>query len=65
MSKAISGGYTTMQLDTGDRLTEAISMYKSMGFENILPYHEYPERLMPYLVFMEKSLIKEANHCLS
>lgn len=56
ISAAISDGYITMQLDTGDRLTEAISMYKSMGFEHIPPYHEYPERLMPYLVFMEKSL---------
>lgn len=56
ISAAISDGYFTMQLDTGNRLTEAISMYQSMGFEHIAPYHEYPKRLMPYLVFMEKSL---------
>lgn len=53
---AISDGYSTMQLDTGNRLTEAISMYESMGFGHIKPYHEYPARLMPYLVFMEKPL---------
>jgi GNAT superfamily N-acetyltransferase len=53
---ATSDGYITMQLDTGNRLTEAISMYQSMGFDHIAPYHEYPKRLMPYLVFMEKSL---------
>lgn len=49
-------GYITMQLDTGNRLTEAVSMYESMGFNHIAPYHEYPERLMPHLVFMEKAL---------
>jgi putative acetyltransferase len=49
-------GYGLMQLDTGDRLVEAISMYESMGFTHIAPYQEYPERLMPYLVFMEKPL---------
>lgn len=56
ISAAISDGYITMQLDTGNRLTEAISMYETMGFEHIPPYHEYPKRLMPYLVFMEKPL---------
>lgn len=56
ISAAVSDGYITMQLDTGNRLTEAISMYQSMGFEHIPPYHEYPERLMPYLVFMEKPI---------
>jgi GNAT superfamily N-acetyltransferase len=53
---AISDGYITMQLDTGNRLTEAITMYESMGFDHIKPYQEYPQRLMPYLVFMEKPL---------
>jgi hypothetical protein len=45
-----------MQLDTGDRLVEAISMYESMGFNQIEPYQDYPATLMPYLVFMEKPL---------
>jgi len=49
-------GYGLMQLDTGNRLEEAISMYASMGFSHIPPYQEYPEKLMPYLVFMEKPL---------
>ena len=53
---AIADGYMTMKLDTGHRLTEAISMYESMGFEHIEPYQDYPQRLMPYLVFMTKSL---------
>lgn len=56
ISAAKSDGYITMQLDTGNRLTEAVSMYESMGFNHIKPYQEYPERLMPHLVFMEKAL---------
>ena len=56
MSAATADGYSTMQLDTGNRLTEAISMYESMGFKHIKPYQKYPARLMPYLVFMEKPL---------
>lgn len=53
---AISDGHSIMRLDTGNRLTEAISLYESMGFRRVEPYKEYPERLMPYLVFMEKPL---------
>jgi GNAT superfamily N-acetyltransferase len=49
-------GYGLMQLDTGDRLVEAISMYGSMGFNHIEPYQDYPATLMPYLVFMERPL---------
>ena len=56
MSAAIADGCSKMQLDAGNRLTEAISMYESIGFKHIKPYQEYPERLMPYLVFMEKLL---------
>jgi GNAT superfamily N-acetyltransferase len=56
IAAAIADGYATMKLDTGNRLTEAISMYESMGFAHIEPYQEYPEQLMPYLVFMEKPL---------
>jgi GNAT superfamily N-acetyltransferase len=56
IAAAIADGYTRMKLDTGNRLTEAIAMYKSMGFEHAEPYHDYPERLMPYLVFMSRSL---------
>lgn len=56
VSAAKADGYTTMQLDTGDRLTEAMAMYASMGFSRIAPYQAYPEHLMPYLVFMERAL---------
>lgn len=56
LSAAKSDEYIIMQSDTGNRLTEAISMYESMGFNHIALYQEYPERLMPYLVFMERAL---------
>lgn len=57
ISLAQHDGHGLMQLDTGDRLVEAISMYESMGFTHIAPYQTYPERLMPHLVFMEKRLL--------
>lgn len=56
IAASVADGYTTMKLDTGNRMTEAIAMYESMGFERIQPYHDYPERLMPYLVFMSRSM---------
>lgn len=49
-------GFQVMKLDTGNLLREAISMYKSMGFRECAPYHDYPQELMPYLVFMELRL---------
>ena len=56
MAQAKQDGFSLMQLDTGDRLAEAIAMYESMGFSRIPPYQQYPERLMPHLVFMERPL---------
>ena len=56
IARSREDGYEVMRLDTGNRLEEAISMYASMGFSHIRPYQDYPERLMPYLVFMEKPL---------
>lgn len=56
VSLAQQDGYGLMRLDTGDRFVEAISMYESMGFNHVAPYQEYPARLMPHLVFMEKPL---------
>jgi ribosomal protein S18 acetylase RimI-like enzyme len=53
---ARADGYTLMRLDTAHLLTEAIAMYESMGFARIAPYQAYPDRLTPYLVFMERPL---------
>lgn len=56
IASARADGFSRMQLDTGNRLTEAITMYSSMGFEACPPYSTYPEKLMPFLVFMEKRI---------
>lgn len=56
MSDAAAAGYTLIRLDTGHLLKEAVTLYESMGFVRIAPYQTYPERLMPYLVFMERPL---------
>jgi GNAT superfamily N-acetyltransferase len=49
-------GCHCLRLDTGNLLTEAIALYKSLGFRECPPYHNYPERFLPYLIFMELSL---------
>jgi GNAT superfamily N-acetyltransferase len=56
VSSAKEAGFRLMRLDTGNLLTEAINLYKSIGFRICAPYHQYPEELMPYLVFMEMPL---------
>ncbi|MEP7329251.1 MAG: GNAT family N-acetyltransferase [Betaproteobacteria bacterium] len=54
-------GFAVMKLDTGGRLTEAIAMYRRIGFHECAPYHAYPEALLPYLVFMELPLADPAT----
>ena len=56
IGSAKEAGFRLMRLDTGNLLTEAIDLYKSIGFRICAPYHQYPEELMPYLVFMEMPL---------
>lgn len=56
MAAASADGYTLMRLDTASRLTEAIALYKSLGFSNCPPYQQYPDDLMPHIVFMEREL---------
>lgn len=57
MQTAARDGYATMRLDTTRDMVEAISLYKSLGFRMVEPFIEYPERMRPMLVFMERSLI--------
>lgn len=56
VGSAREAGFAAMRLDTADRLTEAIAMYESMGFERMAPYRDYPVRLMAHLIFMETAL---------
>ena len=55
-ASARDAGFRLMRLDTGNFLTEAIGMYQSIGFRVCAPYHQYPDHLMPYLVFMQMPL---------
>jgi ribosomal protein S18 acetylase RimI-like enzyme len=56
INAARSDGFRLMRLDTGNLLTEAIDMYRKLGFRECAPYCDYPEKLLPYLLFMELPL---------
>lgn len=53
MTAARDEGYELMRLDTATLLTEAIGMYKSLGFRECPPHRAYPDDLMTYLLFLE------------
>jgi ribosomal protein S18 acetylase RimI-like enzyme len=55
---ATADGYSLMRLDTANLLTEAIGLYRSIGFAECPPYNDYPDDLMRYIVFMERPLLK-------
>jgi ribosomal protein S18 acetylase RimI-like enzyme len=54
---AVDDGFMLMRLDTARHLTEAIGMYESLGFARCSPYRDYPDELLPYLVFMERRIL--------
>jgi GNAT superfamily N-acetyltransferase len=54
--RAEADGFHTMRLDTAAAFTEAINLYRSFGFTECPPYIDYPERMKPMIVFMEKAL---------
>jgi GNAT superfamily N-acetyltransferase len=53
---AAAEGFATMRLDTADRLIEAIVLYRGMGFAEVAPFHDYPAKLLPHLIFMERRI---------
>jgi ribosomal protein S18 acetylase RimI-like enzyme len=53
---ARANAYTHIRLDTGRPLTEAIGLYKSLGFQERTAYHADTPQLAHLLVFFELEL---------
>lgn len=53
---AAADGLGRMVLDTTRDMTEAIGLYRSCGFIDCAPYVDYPDRMQPMMLFMEKAL---------
>lgn len=53
MELAVERGYTTMRLDTLEKLQSAIRLYEQLGFNRITAYYNNP---LPAVVYMEKKL---------
>jgi len=53
---AAERGYAAMRLDTGRNHDEALSLYRSLGFQEIAPYYKAPPELRNHLIFMEAPL---------
>ncbi len=56
MQQAARDGYTTMRLDTTRDMVEAIGLYRAFGFKDVAPFIDYPERMRPMMVFMERQI---------
>jgi putative acetyltransferase len=51
LARAREAGYAQMFLDTSIRQGEAITLYRSLGFEEVPAYYDVPEALRGWLVF--------------
>lgn len=49
-------GYATMRLETASFMKDAHRIYYALGFQDIPPYVELPEAIMPFEIFMELDL---------
>jgi GNAT superfamily N-acetyltransferase len=56
VESARTAGHRLMRLDTGNRLFEAIALYRKLGFHECAAHRTYPLALLPYLLFMELPL---------
>lgn len=53
---AAANSFRRMVLDTTRDMTEAIGLYRSFGFADCEAYIDYPDRMKPMMVFMQKPL---------
>jgi GNAT superfamily N-acetyltransferase len=53
---ARNDGYDLMRLDAANFLTDAIALYRSIGFRDRPANNDYPDDFLPYIVFMEMPL---------
>jgi GNAT superfamily N-acetyltransferase len=56
IAQAKADGFSVMRLDTGKLFAEAIGLYQSVGFGHCEPYIDYPDRMKPMMVFMDRKL---------
>jgi len=56
LQTAARDGYNVMRLDTTRDMVEAIGLYRRFGFMDVAPFIEYPERMRPMTIFMERPL---------
>jgi len=56
LAAAGTHGYRVMRLDSARHLAEAIALYRAAGFRDCAPYAIVLPRLLPQMVFMERSL---------
>jgi ribosomal protein S18 acetylase RimI-like enzyme len=49
--------YASMYLDTSIRQSEALSLYRSLGFVEVEPYYDTPQPLRDWLVFLRLALL--------
>jgi putative acetyltransferase len=48
--------YASMYLDTSIRQTDALSLYRSLGFVEVEPYYDTPQPLRDWLVYLRLTL---------
>jgi GNAT superfamily N-acetyltransferase len=56
LSGAREAGYSSMYLDTSVRQTEAITLYRELGFAPVEPYRDLPEEMLGWLAFFRLAL---------
>ena len=56
LERARRAGYREMYLDTSIRQTEAIALYRDLGFQEVEPYTDLPEAMQGWLAFYRLAL---------